>query len=50
LKELGLTLPGPPNPAGNYVPSQVSGNLLFVSGQFPIKNGRLLYTGQLGAG
>ena len=49
LKELGLTLPGPPKPAGNYVPWLVSGNLLFLSGQFPIKNGQLLYTGQVGA-
>ncbi len=49
LKELGLALPDPPKPAGNYVPWLVSGNLLFLSGQFPIENSRLLYTGRVGA-
>ena len=49
LKELGLTLPDPPKPAGNYVPWLVCGNLIFLSGQFPIKNGQLLYTGRVGA-
>ena len=47
LKELGLALPDPPKPAGNYVPWLVSGNLLFLSGQFPIENSRLLYTGRV---
>jgi enamine deaminase RidA (YjgF/YER057c/UK114 family) len=49
LMEFGLTLPDPPKPAGNYVPWLISGNLLFLSGQFPIENGKLLYVGQVGA-
>jgi enamine deaminase RidA (YjgF/YER057c/UK114 family) len=49
LQELGLTLPTPPKPAGNYQPWLVTGNLLFLSGQFPIKDGQLRYTGQVGA-
>tara|TARA_B100001123_G_scaffold355332_1_gene408374 strand:+ start:119 stop:580 length:462 start_codon:yes stop_codon:yes gene_type:complete len=35
LQEMGLALPNPPNPAGNYVPAVVTGNLVFLSGQIP---------------
>jgi enamine deaminase RidA (YjgF/YER057c/UK114 family) len=49
LQELGLTLPSAPRPAGNYSAAVQSGNLLFLSGQFPIENGQLRYTGQVGA-
>ncbi len=49
LQELGLPLPTPPKPAGNYQPWLITGNLLFLSGQFPIENGQLRYTGQVGA-
>jgi enamine deaminase RidA (YjgF/YER057c/UK114 family) len=37
IKELGLTLPGPPKPMGNYVPGVRVGNLLFLSGHGPIR-------------
>jgi enamine deaminase RidA (YjgF/YER057c/UK114 family) len=33
VKELGLPLPGPPRPAGRFVPAVQTGNLIFVSGQ-----------------
>ena len=49
LKELGIELPAAPEPAGNYQPWILSGKLLFLSGQFPIENGELRYTGQVGA-
>lgn len=49
LAELGLELPNPPRPAGNYQPWILSGNLLYLSGQFPILDGKLLFTGCLGA-
>ncbi len=49
LETLGLELPSPPRPAGNYKPWIIAGNLLFLSGQFPIENGKLRYTGQVGA-
>jgi len=49
LRELGIQLPEPPQPAGNYQPWVLTGNLLFLSGQFPIENGQLRYTGQVGA-
>jgi len=35
IKELGLTLPQPPKPGGNYVPGVRVGNLLFLSGHGP---------------
>jgi enamine deaminase RidA (YjgF/YER057c/UK114 family) len=35
IKELGLVLPEPPKPAGNYVPYVITGNLLYVSGNRP---------------
>lgn len=49
LLKLGLHLPTPPLPAGSYKPWAIAGNLLFLSGQFPIENGKLRYTGQVGA-
>jgi hypothetical protein len=32
IKELGITLPPPPKPAGTYVPGVRVGNLLYLSG------------------
>lgn len=49
LQELGLTLPSAPKPAGNYSAAVRSGNLLFLSGQFPIENGKPRYSGRVGA-
>jgi enamine deaminase RidA (YjgF/YER057c/UK114 family) len=49
LHSLGLTLPNPPRPAGNYQPWILHGNLLFLSGQFPIENGQLRHCGRVGA-
>ena len=39
LKALGLTLPPPPAPIGNYVPYRLGGGLLFLSGVGPRKRG-----------
>ena len=49
LAELGITLPDAAAPAANYVPTVRSGNLLYVSGQVPIRDGELV-KGQLGNG
>ncbi len=49
IEELGMALPQPPAPAGNYKRAVVAGELVFVSGQFPIRNGKLEYTGRVGA-
>jgi enamine deaminase RidA (YjgF/YER057c/UK114 family) len=35
LARLGLSLPPPPTPIGNYVPWRLGGNLLFLSGVGP---------------
>jgi enamine deaminase RidA (YjgF/YER057c/UK114 family) len=50
LRELGLELPPPSQPVASYVPVVVSGNLAFVSGQIPMAEGSLLWSGRLGAG
>jgi Putative translation initiation inhibitor, yjgF family len=48
LLELGLRLPELPAPAGNYVPWVRAGKLLFVSGQVPMAEGRIVVAGRLG--
>lgn len=48
LKELGITLPPAPQPLGAYLPCVRSGNLLFLSGILPLREGRLLKTGRVG--
>lgn len=48
LSELGVTLPAAAAPAANYVPYVRSGNLLYPSGQLPMKDGKLAVTGLLG--
>ncbi len=45
LAALGLTLPPAPKPVASYIPAVRSGNLVFVSGQLPFKDGQLLATG-----
>jgi enamine deaminase RidA (YjgF/YER057c/UK114 family) len=47
LSALGLALPPAPKPVGSYVPAVRSGNLLYVSGQLPMKDGQLLAAGHL---
>lgn len=49
LVELGVTLPTPNAPAANYVPTVLSGSHLFISGQLPMRDGKLAFAGQLGA-
>ncbi len=49
LAELGISLPEPPKPVAVYVPAVRYGNLLFISGQLPTKEGKLLYTGKVGS-
>ncbi|MXV45221.1 RidA family protein [Saccharibacter sp. 17.LH.SD] len=49
LAELGITLPEAAAPVANYRPVIQTGNLLIVSGQLPLVDGELLYTGKLGA-
>ena len=48
LAELGIELPEPAAPAANYIPFVVTGNLIFVSGQITVWNGKLRHIGRLG--
>jgi enamine deaminase RidA (YjgF/YER057c/UK114 family) len=50
LIELGLILPDPPKPVAAYIPSRLAGNMLFVSGQIPMRAGSLIHTGKVGDG
>jgi enamine deaminase RidA (YjgF/YER057c/UK114 family) len=50
LKELGITLPEVAKPRWAYVPCVRSGNLIFVSGQIGIEDGRIMVPGKLGGG
>ena len=47
LKSLGLELPAISGPFGAYIPVKRSGNLLYVAGQLPMKDGKLLASGQV---
>jgi enamine deaminase RidA (YjgF/YER057c/UK114 family) len=49
LAELGLTLPAVAPPLASYVPAVRTGNHVYVSGQVPIADGKLLATGKVGA-
>jgi enamine deaminase RidA (YjgF/YER057c/UK114 family) len=48
LAELGHTLPDPPAAAGNYLPYRISGNLLFLSGVLPVRDGSVTHVGKVG--
>ncbi len=47
LESLGIKLPDPPTPAGSYVPAIKTGNILFISGQIPMENGKVIFTGKV---
>lgn len=48
LKALGLQLPLPPQPVANYIPAVRVGDLLFLSGVLPMRDGQLVFSGKLG--
>ena len=48
LSELNIILPASVMPAANYVPYTVSGNLVFISGTLPMKDGKPQDIGKLG--
>jgi enamine deaminase RidA (YjgF/YER057c/UK114 family) len=48
LEELGIELPPPATPAGNYVTTVQTGNLVFTSGHGPGRGKGKLYEGQVG--
>ena len=40
-------LPSPPTPAGSYVPAVRTGKLLYISGQIPMEDGKVVFTGKV---
>ena len=48
LKALRIELPMAPKPVANYVPVVRAGDLLFLSGVLPSRDGQLILTGKLG--
>lgn len=47
LASLNITLPPAPKAAGAYIPAKKVGDLIFVSGQIPMKDGKLIAVGQV---
>jgi enamine deaminase RidA (YjgF/YER057c/UK114 family) len=47
LQALGIELPAAPRPVASYVPAVEAGELLFISGQLPFRDGALLHTGRV---
>ena len=50
LSQLGLTMPEPSVPPGAFSATMVHRDLITVSGQVPLVDGKVLAVGQLGAG
>lgn len=48
LTELGIELPEVVAPLAAYVPAVRTGNLVYTSGQLPIRGGELVQTGKVG--
>ena len=48
LTELGIQLPSPPHPVATYIPAVQAGDLLFLSGVVPFRDGKLALAGKLG--
>ena len=47
IRSLGINLPSPPTPAGSYIPVVRTGNLIYISGQIPMENGKVIFTGKV---
>jgi enamine deaminase RidA (YjgF/YER057c/UK114 family) len=50
LRELGLELPTPMTPAGNYVPAATVGDLVYLSGAGPLRPDGTMVVGKVGDG
>ena len=48
LAALGMTVPDVAPPVAAYIPAVRSGNLVFTSGQLPMRSGQLMATGKVG--
>lgn len=50
LADLGLSVPEVASPVAAYIPAVRAGDLVFTSGQLPIREGELLAAGRVGDG
>ena len=48
IKKLDLLIPEMPTPMSNYVPFKVADNTVYVSGQGPVVDGKIVYSGKVG--
>jgi len=48
LEEMGIVIPDVAKPLASYVPAVLTGNHVYTSGQVPLKEGKLRYTGKVG--
>ena len=48
LNKLGFKIPPAPKPLAAYIPATKVGNFVFTSGQVPVVNGKIIYTGKVG--
>jgi enamine deaminase RidA (YjgF/YER057c/UK114 family) len=48
LTDLGIALPAPPKSVATYIPAVQAGDLLFLSGMLPFREGKLMIEGKLG--
>ncbi|MES2252596.1 MAG: RidA family protein [Pseudomonadota bacterium] len=48
FEELGLVLPTPSAAVANYVPYVITGNLVVISGQLPVRDGEIIFKGKVG--
>jgi len=48
LKKVGIELPEAPTPLGSYIPVVRTGNLVFLSGVLPLRQGKLTRQGKVG--
>lgn len=48
LIDLDIVLPAPPRPVATYIPAVLAGDLLFLSGVIPFREGKLALEGKLG--
>ncbi len=48
LNDLGIIIPEIARPLAAYVPGLIAGDFVYISGQLPQKDGKILYAGNIG--
>lgn len=48
LNQAGIIIPEVTKPLASYVPGLIAGDIVYISGQLPSKDGKIIYTGKLG--